>query len=70
MREEGLSLRGSSVRALPRPNRRWSTGRMCAAEGCETRLSMYNRAKYCWAHAPVTYYIPRGRKKQATPEAA
>jgi hypothetical protein len=65
MRDEPLTLRGSTVRALPRPNRTWGQGRPCAEEGCTTRLSMYNRAKYCWAHAPVRYYIPRGRKRRA-----
>jgi hypothetical protein len=41
---------------------------VCAQEGCVTRISIYNRAKYCWAHEPVQYYIARGRKKR--PEAA
>ncbi len=68
MRDESLSLRGATVRALPRRNRTWSTGRVCAQEGCVTRISIYNRAKYCWAHEPVQYYIARGRKKR--PEAA
>ena len=36
----------------------------------ETRISIYNKAKYCWAHAPVRYYIPRGRKRRPEPEAA
>ena len=68
MRDDTLTLRGASVRALPRPNRTWSAGRHCAAEGCTTKLSIYNKAKYCWAHEPVRYYIPRGRTKR--PEAA
>ena len=70
MRDEPLSLKGSNVRALPRPNRTWSAGRACAEEGCETRISIYNKAKYCWAHAPVRYYIPRGRKRRPETEAA
>ena len=68
MREEGLPLRGAPVRALPRRNRVWSPGRVCAEAGCITRISMYNRSKYCWAHEPLHYYIARGRKK--APEAA
>ena len=69
MREEALSLRGETVRPLPRRNRQWSSGRMCAEEGCVTRISIYNRSKYCWAHEPLHYYIARGRKK-AAPQAA
>jgi hypothetical protein len=68
MRDQPLSLRGESVRALPRKNRTWAGGRACAESGCPTRLSIYNRSKYCWAHAPTSYYVPRGRKK--SPQAA
>ena len=71
MRDDGLILRGMPVQQLPRRNRTWSTDRVCATEGCTTRISIYNKAKYCWAHAPVTYHIPRGRRKRATePQAA
>lgn len=68
MRDQSLSLKGESIRTLPRKNRRWATGRVCAEEGCVTRLSTYNRSKYCWAHEPIRYYVPRGRKK--SPQAA
>ncbi|MFN2591181.1 MAG: hypothetical protein ABR518_10500 [Actinomycetota bacterium] len=68
MRDQSLSLRGESVRALPRKNRTWAEGRTCAEADCSTRLSIYNRAKYCWAHAPTNYYVLRGRKK--SPQAA
>lgn len=68
MRDQPLALRGETVRSLPRKNRTWAVGRMCAEAGCATRLSIYNRANYCWAHEPVRYYVPRGRKKR--PEAA
>jgi hypothetical protein len=65
MREESLSFKGSTVRTLPRPNRVWAEGRVCAEQGCITKLSIYNRSKHCWAHEPVRYYIARGRKKSA-----
>ncbi|MBA3551432.1 MAG: hypothetical protein H0W27_00985 [Actinobacteria bacterium] len=68
MREDPLVLRGTAVQALPRRNRTWGEGRSCEKEGCATRLSMYNREKFCWAHAPVKYYSPRGRRNH--PEAA
>ena len=64
MREESLILRGASVQTLPRRNRTWGRGRVCAEEGCTTRLSMYNRSKLCWNHEPIRYYIARGRKKR------
>jgi hypothetical protein len=68
MRDESHAFKGSPVRSLPRPNRVWSEGRVCAAEGCITKLSIYNRSKYCWAHEPLHYYIARGRKRR--PQAA
>jgi hypothetical protein len=68
MRDDSLVLRGNTVRPLPKPNRTWGEGRVCAEEGCTTTLSIYNKAKFCWAHEPIHYYISRGRKKR--PEAA
>ncbi len=68
MREEPLRLQGAAVRPLPRKNRRWSSGRVCAEDGCVTRLSIYNKSTYCWAHEPLHYYVSRGRKRR--PEAA
>ena len=64
MRDEPMVLRGATVRPLPRPNRVWAGGRVCAEEGCNTTLSIYNRSKFCWAHEPIHYYIARGRKKR------
>jgi hypothetical protein len=55
--------RGSAVRSLPRPNRQYVTGRVCAKPGCETKLSRYNRWDYCWQHEPVHTYIPRGKRR-------
>jgi len=64
MRDESMVMKGATVRALPRPNRTWGRGRKCAEAGCSTKLSIYNRSSYCWAHEPVHYYIARGRKKR------
>ena len=68
MRDQSLKLRGESIRSLPRKNRTWADGRTCAEPGCPTKLSIYNRSTYCWAHAPTSYYALRGRKK--SPQAA
>ena len=63
MAEETV-YKGARVRSLPKPNRSYPTGRVCGAEGCETRLSMYNRWDFCWQHEPVHSYSPRGRRKK------
>ena len=57
-------FRGASVRTLPRPNKLYGPGRVCAATGCETKLSVYNKWDYCWQHEPVHAYIPRGKRKR------
>jgi hypothetical protein len=39
-----------------RPLPRNEAIRTCATEGCETRLSAYNRDDRCWQHEPVHRY--------------
>jgi hypothetical protein len=56
-------FRGASVRNLPRPNKTYSAGRVCDDPGCETKLSIYSKWKYCWQHEPVHSYVPRGKRK-------
>jgi hypothetical protein len=53
-------FRGASVRNLPRPNKTYGSGRVCAEPGCETKLSIYSKWKYCWQHEPVHSYVPAG----------
>ena len=63
---DGMSddrFKGAAVRTLPRANRTYSSGRVCAQPGCETKLSMYNKWQYCWQHEPVHAYIPRGKRR-------
>jgi hypothetical protein len=57
--------RGSKPAGLLRASRRHSKGRVCAAEGCDTILSQYNRRDKCWAHADMK--IPRLRGKNIPP---
>jgi hypothetical protein len=57
-------FRGASVRTLPKPNTRYRPDRTCAAAGCATKLSIYNKWDYCWQHEPVHAYIPRGKRKR------
>jgi hypothetical protein len=56
-------FRGAAVRTLPRANRTYAQDRVCAAPGCETKLSRYNKWSYCWQHEPVHVYIPRGKRR-------
>jgi hypothetical protein len=58
------TYRGGSVRTLPRPNKTFAKGRVCAAPGCGTKLSMYSKWEHCWQHEPVHAYIPRGKRKR------
>lgn len=56
------AVQGTPFRGSDRPSRSFGTGRICRAEGCGTRLSMYNSGKYCYEHEPMT--IPRTRGKK------
>lgn len=57
------SFRGQSVRSLPRANKRYQSDRSCAASGCNTKLSIYNKWDYCWQHEPVHTYVARGKRR-------
>jgi hypothetical protein len=57
------SFRGQSVRSLPRANKRYQADRTCAAPGCRTKLSIYNKWEYCWQHEPVHTYVARGKRR-------
>jgi hypothetical protein len=56
------TIRGRYAGPLARPNRTYRAGRVCEREGCETRLSVNNRASYCWLHEPARRYLVRGRR--------
>ncbi len=49
---KGGGFRGMWVHPLPRPTPTYPPDRVCAEEGCDTRLSMYNAWKRCWQHEP------------------
>ena len=57
-------IRGARTRELPKPNRTYGEGRVCAHEGCETRISVYNRSEFCWAHTPVRFPLTRGERRR------
>jgi len=55
------TVRGAAIKGMTRPSRRFATGRVCAKPGCETKLSQYNKAEHCHAHAPVRFPRVRGK---------
>ncbi len=56
------AFRGEPARPLPRRNRTFPAGRVCAAPGCGTVLSIYNKWDRCWQHEPVHDYVSRGKR--------
>lgn len=53
---------GTSLFRSDRPSRSFARGRVCAAEGCLTRLSIYNDGSYCYQHEPTAVPRMRGKK--------
>jgi len=60
-----VAIHGSRPQPLPRASQRNPEGRVCAHEGCSTRLSTYNKRDKCWAHADMKVPRLRGRKPAA-----
>ena len=58
---------GSRPQKLPPASQTSEGGRTCAAPGCNTRLSIYNRGRACWQHADLNFPNYRG-KRLTTPE--
>jgi hypothetical protein len=56
-------LHGTAYPTQARPNRVREPGRVCEAEGCTTRLSIYNRVTKCSLHEERRIYIVRGRRR-------
>jgi hypothetical protein len=64
-REEALlGFRGELGPALRPCGPNLPVGRVCAADGCLTRLSISNGSEYCWPHDPVQYLRVRGERIQ------
>ena len=55
------TVRGAAIKGVTRPSKRFAEGRVCARQGCHTRLSQYNKAEYCHAHAPIRFPRVRGK---------
>jgi hypothetical protein len=35
---------------------------VCAADGCRTRLSVYNAGEHCWQHTDTAFPNYRGKR--------
>ena len=55
------SVRGSHASRRHRASKTYGTGRRCAEDGCDARLSTYNRLEYCYQHWPFKPARNRGR---------
>lgn len=62
---EGPSVSGHRFTSVEGTTPRSSTGRVCAEDGCSTRLSIYNDGAWCSLHAPMVTPRTRGRKIDA-----
>lgn len=56
------SIGGSAFSGTGRPSRTFPRGRVCAEDGCETRLSIYNEGRFCCSHQPQVTPRMRGKK--------
>lgn len=56
------AVQGTPISGNDRPSRAFGKGRICKDPACETRLSIYNKGKYCYQHEPMAVPRTRGRK--------
>ena len=54
------TLTASQVKPGVRRSKKYTTGRVCAFDACETVISVYNKKKFCFLHAHVPYPRVRG----------
>lgn len=53
---------GSAAVGVGRPSKKYAEGRVCKEQGCSTKLSIYNKGKFCYVHEPTKVPRTRGRK--------
>jgi hypothetical protein len=54
-------MRGHKISGAARAPKVSTTDRVCISDGCETKLSRYNKRDHCYAHAPTRFPRLRGR---------
>jgi hypothetical protein len=55
-------VKGTRPGHLPDPNPQTTSGRICGAEDCTTRLSIYNAGRFCWQHTELAFPNYRGKR--------
>lgn len=60
MNSTTTTLRASTVGRARRRPKTFGEDRVCVESGCSVRLSRYNRADHCYAHAPARFPRLRG----------
>ena len=63
------TLTASTVKPGVWRSKKYTTGRVCEFDSCETVISIYNKKKYCFLHAPISYprvrgHLPREQEPQ------
>jgi hypothetical protein len=53
---------GEAFTSADQPSMRYSHGRVCAEDGCATKLSIYNDGDFCALHHPMEAPRMRGKK--------
>lgn len=53
---------GHPITGSDRPSRSFDKDRVCAQDGCATRLSVYNDGRFCYQHEPMVVPRTRGTK--------
>jgi hypothetical protein len=53
-------LSGTKRPDARRKSKTFEKGRVCATDGCTVTLSMYNKKKWCFNHAPLSFGRNRG----------
>ena len=57
-----VAIGGRPISSADRPSRAMKAGRVCLEPRCGTRLSIYNKGKYCYQHEPMSVPRTRGKK--------
>lgn len=55
-----LYMSGSKTPHATRRNKQYGEGRICKKEDCNVVMSKYNKNKFCFAHAPISFGRNRG----------
>ena len=57
-----VAIGARPISSADRPSQAFKAGRVCLEPRCGTRLSIYNKGKYCYQHEPMSVPRTRGKK--------